>query len=65
MNYDLNAHAEEIQARVVRANRTATLMASLGPLPEGERFRLFRRRSVSPLREPVEIGAYRGSRPAA
>lgn len=65
MNYDLIAHLPELRSRVELANRRATLMASLGPVPTPDRIWPFNRRRVKPLAHTVEIAAYAGSRNAA
>lgn len=52
--YDTNAHLIEMRFRTERAERRATLMASLGPLPKPEKLRLFQRRVVS-LAAPVDV----------
>lgn len=65
MNYDLNTHTEELRLRVARAERKATLMASLGPIPKAERVWPFRRRALRPLPGPIELASHRESRPAA
>jgi hypothetical protein len=51
---------DESRERMQRAERRATLMASLGPLPKPAPFRLFRRRAV-PLSTPVEIRRHSSS----
>jgi hypothetical protein len=53
MNYEL--FLLETRERTARAERRATLRASLGPVPGPAPLRLFRRRHVIPLEAPVEV----------
>jgi hypothetical protein len=51
---DVHAHLLEVRLRTERANRRASLLSSLGPLPKRKPLRLFSRRVVA-LPAPVDI----------
>ena len=57
MYHQAFAHLLEMQLRTERANRRASLLASLGPLPKPEPLRIFRRRVVA-LPRPVDVRHY-------